>query len=39
VIETPGRRGPASELLWDELTDEKVEAIPLLRRLRQERRE
>jgi 5-formyltetrahydrofolate cyclo-ligase len=39
VIETPGRRGPASELLWDELTDEKIEAIPLLRRLQQERRE
>jgi 5-formyltetrahydrofolate cyclo-ligase len=39
VIETPGRKGPANELLWDELTDEKVEAIPLLRRLRQTRRE
>jgi 5-formyltetrahydrofolate cyclo-ligase len=39
VIRTPGRRGPASELLWDELTDEKIEAIPLLRRLRQEKRE
>jgi 5-formyltetrahydrofolate cyclo-ligase len=36
VIQTPGRKGPAGELLWDELTDEKVEAIPLLRRLRQE---
>jgi 5-formyltetrahydrofolate cyclo-ligase len=34
VIETPGRRGPASALLWDELTDEKIAAIPLLERLR-----
>jgi 5-formyltetrahydrofolate cyclo-ligase len=37
VIEAPRRPGRVGELLWDELTDEKIEAIPLLRRLRQQR--
>jgi 5-formyltetrahydrofolate cyclo-ligase len=32
VIECPGGRTPAS-IRWDELTQEKVDAIPLLRRL------
>ena len=35
VIRCPRRRGwTLPELDWDQLTDEKVAAIPLLRRLR-----
>ena len=34
VIETEGRRSHPGGIRWDALTDEKIEAIPLLRRLR-----
>ena len=39
VIEIPRRkRRPAAAIRWDELTDEKIAAIPLLARLRDARR-
>jgi 5-formyltetrahydrofolate cyclo-ligase len=34
VIRCPGRRNRAARIRWDELTEEKIDAIPLLRRLR-----
>ena len=37
VIEIPHRKRPPARVRWDELTEEKIAAIPLLARLRENR--